>query len=191
MSRKGSMRQLRKFVIRTVKNMRHKHVHRVRLIGLNLTSATDVYLTLLQAVDDPVWDNATDGSTTAQCEVGSRLASIKLTVTLYEGSSNERTEMMVFKDPDAFLTTNMTPANLFAGDLSATTMAVRKYTGLYRLFYWKGTGDNVFSKMIMKRSAMKRIGLMKENDNLRVMFSNGTFGTANKADIVGTIISAR
>lgn len=179
---------LRKFVIKTVKSMQAKTTHRIRIVKVNAPAATDTYVTLLTAKDDPNYDLVTDGTNVAECEIGSFIRKVQLHITYQASAAGDMVEMMLFKDPDAAFTTNMTPTQLYTSDVSSISLDVRKNTVWYHLFVASTGRDTFVGGPSLK--AMGRIKVMRENDNLRLLFSvpandSGTYY------ITGRIITAK
>lgn len=168
-----------------------KHVARVRITALALTDNADVYQSLLVAKDDPNYDLATDGTNVAECEVGSRLIGIDLNIKLYTIAQNDIEEVILYKDPDNLLSTGMTPSELFAADVTAQRIVVRKHAMWYNVFIGGGAGQNHQFFMRVSKGAMARNRKFADGDVLKLMFSQNDASISRKAYIVGRLIFAK
>ena len=95
---------------------------------------------------------------------------------------------MMFKDPDAAYLTNFAPGAIYSADVDTIRRGVREHTIWYEL-YVSTTGSDTF-KGRPRLSAIGRIKIMRENDNLRLLISVPA-GSAFTYWIVGRIITAK
>lgn len=146
-----------------------KHTHRYLLQDKVITNNATTAFPLLTTDDDPDYDEDFDGSSAApECEPGSRILGIDITLDLVPGNAGGQHMWMIYKDPDSLLgAVPATPAMLFTNDLTANNILVRKYAMAFGRFLSTATKESSRSRVQISRAAMRRAGVMKENDVLR------------------------
>lgn len=160
-----------------------KHTHRYRLIDKTITNNTTTEMALLSADDDPDYDENFDGAGAApECEVGSRILGVDLSMDFVPGNAGGQHEWLLFKSPDALLTAiPVTGAILFDNDVSANTMLLRKHTLAYGRFLSTASRESSRTKVRISRAAMRRAGVMHDADSIRLCIvatdtaADGTF----------------
>lgn len=160
-----------------------KHTHRYRLLDKVITNNAQVVIPLLTADDTPDYDEDFNGSTAApECETGSRILGIDFTFDFVPGNAGGQHEWLIWKNPDSMITTStVTPALLFTNDLTVTGSLQRKYTMAYGRFLSTASRESSRSRVQISRAAMKRAGVMKQDDVLNLTIaatdttSDGTF----------------
>lgn len=174
--------------------MQAKTVNRIRGLQISLTGNTDNYLTLLNVADAPDYDVETDlgGTNIAQAETGSHISKIRIDYTLMTPAANGVTcEVMLFKDPDQFHTTNITPANLWDSDYSSNASLTKKNTMLYRLHVTHSSAPVHRGSVFIKRKALLRNGFLRENDQIRILFSLTNNASASTLWLTGKIYTRK
>lgn len=157
------------------------------MVDIALTDNADVYITFLTTKDTPDNDLETDGTNIAEVYSGARITDINLKIILHAGASGDRTEIMMFRDKDATLLTNATIGNLFEMDYAATPALVRAAAMWYDMHIWGSGSDKLTTAPRIRRAAMARNSQLRENDTLRILFSQNDGGTGRKVSIVGRI----
>lgn len=158
-----------------------KHTHRYRLLDGVITQGATTHIPLLTTDDTPDYDEEFDGSAAApECETGSRILGIDLNLDLVPQTATEQVEFMIWKNPDNAITTStVSPTILFLNDITATTILVRKYTMAYGRFLSTVSKENFRSKIRISRAAMRRAGVMKQNDVLYLALTHTATGGSN------------
>lgn len=166
-----------------------KHTHRLRVLDVTLTQAAVTEFPLLTADDDPDFDEDLNGSTTApECETGARILGIDMTVDIVPGTAGEQVEFMIFKSPDQLLNGIGDPiAGLWTNDLTANNALFRKYTLCYGRFLSTASRESSRSRIRISRAAMRRAGVMHDNDHLRMCFAHTAGADNGKVSLHGRI----
>ena len=164
-----------------------KHTHRYRIIEKNMTANAVTSNPLLVAADDPDFDAGGDFTTAAECEQNSRIQGIDLNLHIKPGGAGKAIEWMLFKDPDAIIGTGADPATLFDQDVSANAIIFRKYVLAYGMIVSSSTMEAKAIHVRISRAAMKRAGVMKDNDVLRFQVKNHHASTAGVLHAYGRI----
>lgn len=167
-----------------------KHTHRLRLIDLTLTQGAVTEFPLLTADDDPDYDEDMNGSTTSpECESNARILGIDMTLDIVPGSTGgETVEWMIFKSPDQLLNGIGDPiAGLWTNDLTANNALFRKYTMAYGRFLSTSTRESSRSRVRISRAAMRRVGVMHDNDHLRMCCSHSAAASNGTLSLHGRI----
>lgn len=167
------------------------YVKRVRVIGLSLTDNADVYQSLLVSKDDPNHDLVTDGTNIAECETGSRIIDLRLKIVFTVGSSGDMTEVALWRDKDAGITTSFTISALFNSDYTLTNEEVKGVCMWYDMLNWGSGSDKQTAFPRIRRAAMARNKRLREGDVLKLLFSQNDGSLTRKANIVGRITVAK
>lgn len=185
---KTTMRAFRGLVRKEVsKAMGMTHVHRIRIITTGLTASSTVRYTLLKADDEPDYDLLSDGTNIAECETGSRIVKLQLTIQYYNSTGAGNTiEMMLYKNPDGEHAAQFTPANLFEMDYQQYASDVKKYTAWYMPSMISANFETVKNKVMLKRGAFRRIRGMHDLDTIELALVLPA-GTTQNATIHGRI----
>lgn len=157
-----------------------KHTHRLRELDIVVVAGATDHIPILTADDTPDYDEDFVANTSApECETGSRILGIDMTLDLVPGAAGETIEFMIWKNPDAAFTESaITPTLLFTNDFSSNTMIVRKYTMAYGRFLSTSTRESSRTRIRISRAAMRRVGVMHVNDVLNL----GVFHSASGAN---------
>lgn len=147
-----------------------RHTHRYRLLDRVIVQGAAIeHIPLLSCDDDPDYDEDFDGAAAApECEVGSRILGIDLTLDLVPGSSGgEQMEWLLWKNPDDMIVlSGVTPAALFTNDTTTTIILMRKYVLAYGRFLSTASKESSRTHVQISRAAMKRAGVMHDQDKL-------------------------
>lgn len=142
--------------------------------GTSLAASTAVYISLLSASDDPNYDNVTDGSTIANCQIGSKVTSIQLFL-VWKADAARMHEIMLFKDFDAEIST-ITPAANGPGvsDRSELNDAAKRSMMGYSPYYLTSNADARPRGIPVSGPALMRNRVMHEGDIIKLaLFNNG------------------
>lgn len=159
------------------------HTHRYRNINKAITAAAVTSCPVLIADDDPDYDVGGDFTTAAECHANSRITGIDLNMTIAPQASGDVVEWMLIKDPDAIIGTGADPATLFDQDVSANAILFRKYCMAYGMFKSTTSREAKSVHVRITRAAMRRAGVMKDNDVLRLQFKNSGSNAGSLAAI--------
>lgn len=143
------------------------HRFRYRSTSVALTGAATTFIPLMTASDNPDYDVGGDFSTACQCESGSRITNINLSLKLKQFDNNKVIEVMIWKDPDAMISA-LNPSDLFVNDQTTSNLILRKNVLSYRMFVPVSSSQQTEFQMHIKRKALRRIGVMADNDVLRM-----------------------
>lgn len=145
-----------------------KHTHRYRLLDDAVPQGATTHIPLLTADDTPDYDEDFDGAAAApECETGSRILGIDFNFDFVPNGATEQIEYMIWKNPDAAITTStVSPTILFQNDVTTTGILLRKYTMAYGRFLSTASKESSRTKLRISRAAMRRVGVMKQNDVL-------------------------
>lgn len=157
-----------------------KHTHRYRTASVTLGTAGLNQIALLTANDAPDFDTGGDFATSAQCEQGSRIIGIDLNLVIKSNSAGTLFEVVLWKDPDAFLNTSGIASLLMQNDVTANALLMRKYTLAYGMWRANTGSDTKHFHMQISRAALRRAGVMKDNDVIRLNIETS-------ADITNTL----
>lgn len=142
-------------------------------LGTTITAAATTSQKLLQVDTDgnPNEDLATDGTNVAECNYGSRLLSIDLTLII-KPASTSMIEWMLYRDPDGALTGTADLAELFAADVGLTNTMIRKCALAFGQIAPSLTNDFVRVPVQISRAAMARNKKLAANDAIYLVFKN-------------------
>lgn len=157
------------------------------MVDIALTDNADVYVTLLTTKDAPDTDVETDGTTIAETYSGARIVDVNLKLILHGGTAGDRTEIVYYKDRDAALGASWTVALLFDQDYTVNTAAIRNGTMWYDMHVWGSGSDKNTLMPRVRRAAMARNAQLRENDNLKILFSQNDGSTTRKLSMVGRL----
>lgn len=163
------------------------HTHRYRTTQVTATQGAVTAFPLLVADDDPDYDVGGDFSTAAECHANSRIEGIDLNLMIAPNATSEIVEWMIFKDPDAIVGTGADPATLFDQDVSANALIFRKYVMAYGMFRSTVSREATRIHVRITRAALKRAGVMKDNDVLRLHVKNTGGSATTKISAYGRI----
>lgn len=169
----GQRAALRKIAKTVVRMNQVKRVHRVRATAITLTAATQTAVLLLKADSTPNYDVTSDGTTPAECQTGARIQSIQLHGTFYLGASDTIVEWNLFKNPDAVATAAISNvASIYTADVSANTLMMRKASMAAGHIVFGSGSDKLPLNVRIAGKALRRNGLMAEEDRLQFTFDN-------------------
>lgn len=167
-----------------------KRTHRYREIGVAIVqgAATD-HIPILTADDNP--DYAEDfvaNTSSPECETGSRILGIDLTLDLVPGAAGATIEWFIWKNPDAsFTEATFIPSLLFTNDVSINTLAMRKFTMAYGRFLSTANKESSRTRVRITRAAMRRVGTMHQDDVLNLAFLHSAAAANGNFSIHGRI----
>lgn len=165
-----------------------KHTHRLRDLDFAITESTFTDGALLSCDDDPDYDEDFDFGTTApECEPGSRVLGIDLTMDLVPSAAGEQIEWILYKSPDGLLNGVPTGPLLFQMDLTANVALIRKYTLAYGRFLSTSSRESSRTRVRISRAAMRRAGVMHDGDILRMNFIHTAAASPGSGSIHGRI----
>lgn len=160
-----------------------KHTHRLYEIDKIVTNNATVEYPLLTADDDPDYDeDLVLGTSAPECEVGSRILGIDLTMDFVPGNAGGQHIWTLYKSPDALLSgAGLAGSTIFTNDQTAVNMLLRKYALAFGRFLSTSSRESSRTKVRISRAAMRRAGVMHDNDSLRLVLTatdttaDGTF----------------
>lgn len=165
----SGMLAFRKLVRREVrKAIGVRRVHRIRIVAGTITNGADTNFNLLTCDDDPNYDLTTDGTNVAECEPGSRIIAVQLVAAFRNLNTDQLVEYVIGRDPDqAIGAANYTIANLYAADVSAQNLALRR--NIWAAGSVIGTTQNESVPIrIRVGKAIKRSRVMHDGDAIRL-----------------------
>lgn len=145
--------------------------------GTTLAGTTDVYISLLSCLDDPTWDNATDGTNIAHTRTGAKITSIDLFL-VWKVDANKMHELMLFRDRDGSLGAQVPSTALATGDYTPTIAELRANMLSYMPIYRSNASDTKAMKITVNGAALRRAGKMHENDIIKLFLRNNGSGTS-------------
>lgn len=147
-----------------------KHTHRLRDLDQVITNNATSEFALLTADDDPDYDeDLALGTSAPECEVGSRILGIDLSMDFVPGNAGGQHEWLLFKSPDGLLDSlPVTFATLFTNDRTANNMLARKYALAGGRFLSTASRESSRTKVRISRAAMRRAGVMHDSDSIRL-----------------------
>lgn len=143
---------------------------------------------LLTSNDDPDYEVGGDFATSCQCEEGAIIKDINLRLNI-SGGANDTYEWMLIKSPNALLDASL-PATVFSNDPVANTQLLRKNCLAYGAGVIPADNQERNVRVFVRNSALRRIGQMHEDDNLRIRFRNHDAATAMTLRGYGRILVA-
>lgn len=156
----------------------------MRFLTFTITQGTNTPLPLLLCDDDPDYDQLIDGTNPAECQPGSRILALQLHLQLLACPVGEVLEWVLYKDPDAVLTSSVGISTLYTQDKTANGIILRKNTLAAGHVIVDATSRSVQPIIVnIPRKALRRIGPMQENDVLRMVFT--LTAAASNADLYG------
>lgn len=153
---------------------RSSHVFRYHNVdnAAVITANTTTTFPLLTSSDDPDYEVGGDFSTSCQCEEGAVVRGIDLNLNIAHGTAGTPFELMIAKDINANLTAT-TPASLFSNNPGSAIRELRKYAVCYKAFFMPTDKLEKNLRLRIRKSALRRIGQMHEDDVLRLWITNG------------------
>lgn len=166
-----------------------KRTHRLRELDIAVVQGALDHIPLLTADDNP--DYAEDfvaNTSSPECETGSRILGIDLTLDFVPFAAGEQIEWMIWKNPDAsFTEATFTPTLLFTNDISINTIAFRKFCMAYGRFLSTATKESSRTRVRISRAAMRRVGVMHQDDVLNLAVQHTAAGGNGAMSIHGRI----
>lgn len=141
------------------------YTHRYRILNDVITQNTTEEKPLLLADDDPDYDIEPTATTPRECETGSKITGIDLTLNVAPTTVATTVEWLLWKNPDQVLNT-ITPGMIFENELTPTLALLRKYTLAYGYFRNTSSRESRAQHVRIGRAALGRASRMRENDLL-------------------------
>lgn len=171
------------------------HVHRFRDLNEALTafSAGGVLSNfgILSADDEPDYDVGGNFATPLECETGSRIIDIDLTIIFTTSSANDIIEWMLIKDPDQVIGTSSSPVDLYTNDVTTTSLLTRKYALAYGIFKSTSQKETLVTRARISRRALRRAGVMNDLDRLRLQILGTGSSVTATVSMVGRITTRK
>lgn len=169
-----------------------KHVYRYHNIDAGVSLAAGrTSIPLLVSSDDPDYEVGGDFATACQCEEGAFITGINLNINIQHAVAGTAFELLLTKDSNGILEgASIVPSNLFSNNPTANVQLLRKMALAYKAFHipTDSLERNIFLRV--KRTALKRIGQIHEDDTLRLILFNGHASTAGSLQGYGKIYIA-
>lgn len=172
--RRGGFRRARSFVRKTVVNMGTIHAKRVLWEGGIIPDITatpydnPVSIDLLQCIETQAEEQISDGTVVADAPLYSKLVGVKLNL-LVKGAVNDTTPMrwILYKSPDADITAATAMSNWHNSDDTSPAREMRANTLAKGMFITHASTGVTRVPIFIRRSTLKRLGKLKENDVIR------------------------
>lgn len=139
-----------------------------------MTAGTANAFYLLVADDDPLDNSYSDlGNTNvAECEADSRILRFSLALNI-KGTSNDKYAIWLIRNKDQGITlSTATLTSAQQGDEGPTSIVIRKNTLALKTGVIRSDRTDNWASIRVSRAALKRAGLMEDNDRLQLMFYN-------------------
>lgn len=167
-----------------------KHVYRYHNIdSAAVLAAGTTTIPLLTSSDDPDYEVGGDFATSCQCEEGAFITGIDLNLNFQHTIASTAFEIMIAKDINGNLSA-VTPANLFSNNPGSAIRELRKMCVAYRAFHIPTDNLERNLRLRVRKSALRRIGQMHEDDVLRLYVTNGHASTSGSLQGYGKIYVA-
>lgn len=187
------MGAFRKLVKREVARATGSKVYsRIHCKEVSLAAASTTYVSLLSCDDDPNYDTTSDGTNIAEVHPNSRLLGMQLHMGLYVASnpiSNGPMEFILYRDPDAALSTAATMAELQGADVTTNRLTLRKNTILAGHQFITTNREYQNQNLRVRRKTLNRIRVMHDNDVIKMAFTNPDPDTVCMLYLRGRILS--
>lgn len=190
-----SRRAARSFVRRTVVNMGTIHSKRVRVEGSTIPDISSIAydnpltIDLLECTEAQNEETISDGTNIATAPIYSRLVGMKLDVKI-RGTVNDPNVIrwILYKNEDQDFTAATAMSNFHNSDDTVTANAFRGKI-LAKGFFLLNQSSGISSvKIFAKRQTLRRLGKLRENDRIRLIFAMNAAATTNPlVYIMGTL----
>lgn len=169
-----------------------KHVFRYHNIDNALSLPAGLTnTTLLASGDDPDYELGGNFTTACQCEEGAVITGIDLNLNFQHTVAGTAFEVILYKDTNGILSAaGISPSNLFSNSATANVQLLRKNCIAYKAFHIPTDKLERNLRVRVKKSALARIGQLKEDDALVMTTFNGHASTAGSLQGHGKIYVA-
>lgn len=184
--RRGGMRRARSFIRRTVANMGPIEAKRLVLDNVTIPARTasdydnplQIGLVVCQeTVDEEVESTS---ATIAQVPLYSKVVGLKMNLMIHAAASTDRFRWMLYKRPDGegLITTGLVDAIFHSSDDAQNNRELRANT-LAKGFFVGSDKTAGRLPLFVKRSTLKRLGNLRENDRIELIIAKSGASTAN------------
>lgn len=171
-----------------------KRVNAVKFSISDVTSVdfdNPVTFDLLACAEAMAEEVVSTGGTTAGTDVAtvplySKIVGLRLNM-LFQGQGGEQVRWQLCKNPDDDITTANYNTNWHTSTDETVAREVRQNQMAKGLVVVASDKLNTTAKVFVKRSNLKRLGAMKENDKIQMVFAKDATATTVQVTVWGTI----